>query len=89
MITLEKLKIYEKYMDIDFFARSGTQEEKALLSDSEWMQIEHIIDSLFLIKNKSVSEDFEAKIYAEIDEKIEPETFDKLEKMVKENIFNK
>jgi len=89
MITLEKLEIYKKYMDIDFFARDGTREEKALLSDSEWTQIDHIIDSLFLVNNKLVSDDFKAKIYAEIDEKIEPEALERLEKMVKEGIFHK
>jgi len=61
---------------------------KALLSDSEWMQIDHIIDNLFSINNKLVSEDFKAKIYAEIDKKIEPEALDRLEKMVKEGIFH-
>lgn len=70
-------------MDIDVFTRSGTREEKALLFDREWMQIDHIINSLFLINNKLVSEELKAKIHAEIDEKIEPKALERLEKMVK------
>lgn len=76
-------------MDIDVFTRSGTREEKALLFDREWMQIDHIINSLFLINNKLVSEELKAKIHAEIDEKIEPKALERLEKMVKEGIFHK
>jgi len=48
-----------------------------------------IIDNLFSINNKLVSEDFKAKIHAEIDGKIEPEALERLEKMVKEGIFHK
>jgi len=75
-------------MDIDVFTRSGTRQEKALLSDSEWMQVDHIINSLFLINNKLVSEELKVEIRAEIDGQIEPEALGKLEKMVKEGIFH-
>jgi hypothetical protein len=63
MITHGKVAIYKKYNgDIDAWARVGTKEEKILMQDNDWVQIEDAVQAILLIKNGHASDIFSASI---------------------------
>ncbi len=59
MITINKLKIYQRYNgDVDGWARVGSKEEKSIMSDEDWFLIEGFIQDLNLIKKGLASDTF-------------------------------
>ena len=49
MITKKILKIYKKYNgDIDSWARFGSLEEKEIMSDDNWYQIDSLIQEVVI-----------------------------------------
>ncbi|WNJ16734.1 hypothetical protein [Pontibacter sp. G13] len=58
MITLEKLRIYQKYEgDSDGFARTGFPEEQ-LLMKGFWGHIHCLVEDLYLVENSMASAAF-------------------------------
>ena len=54
MITREKLNIYKRYGgDIDGLARVGSELEKHVISDSDWHDIEKLLQD-FAFKKKGI-----------------------------------
>ncbi len=58
MITAEKVKVYIKYRDIDFFARIGTNSEKKVLTTNDWEVIETLIQNSHLVEKRLASASF-------------------------------
>jgi hypothetical protein len=62
MITPEKLRIYQRYRgDIDGWARIGTPEEKAAMTDEDWYVIGELQQRLALVKRGVASENYVRK----------------------------
>ena len=57
MITLDQLKIFRRYRDIDSFGRRGNEQERTLLSDDEWYLIETMLQDATVLMNNLGSED--------------------------------
>ena len=54
MITPEKLRIYKRYGgDIDGIARVGSAKEKQVISDSDWQDIDMVLQD-FAFKKKGI-----------------------------------
>lgn len=52
MVTLEKLKIFKRYSDIDSFGRKASKIEKQIMSDEEWWLIETLLqDATVLVRD--------------------------------------
>ncbi|MFL5741036.1 MAG: hypothetical protein ACJ75B_12515 [Flavisolibacter sp.] len=63
MITIEKLKIFEKYRrQVDEFARFGKSKEKSLMTDQDWDEIESLIQDVYLVKKGMAALEFENKL---------------------------
>ena len=62
MFSADQIAVYLKYRgDIDGFARAGSQEEKALLSDSDWFHLSSLIDNFSMAGAGLASSEFAAK----------------------------
>jgi hypothetical protein len=62
MITDEKLTIYQKFRgDIDGWARAGTPQEKALMTDEDWADIDGILLRLAIVKSGRAADAYEAE----------------------------
>jgi hypothetical protein len=61
-ITVEQLRIYEKYRgDDDGLSRAGTAKEKAAFVRDDWARITAMIQSIALAMSDLASSDFKAK----------------------------
>lgn len=59
MITLEKLKIYNRYNgDLDMWTRTGKSNEKKLMGSSDWYLIDSLIQDIGIAKKGLVAEQF-------------------------------
>jgi hypothetical protein len=59
MITIDKIKVYNRFNgDVDGWARIGTKEEKSVINDVDWFQIEEFIQEIQLIKKRLASNIF-------------------------------
>ena len=56
MITLEKMKLYASYRDIDSFGRSARKADRELMSDEDWWLIDALIGDAAVIVRKLGSE---------------------------------
>jgi hypothetical protein len=66
MITVEKLKVYEKYRgDDDRFTRAS-KKELAILSEDEFYTIRRLISDLKLIGNGVAAASYEAQVFVQI-----------------------
>ncbi len=66
MITLEKLKVFEKYKgDDDRFTRAS-KNDLAILSEDEFYSIQRLISDLKLIVNGIAAVNFEAQVLEQI-----------------------
>jgi len=68
MITKQKIEIYLKYQDANYFARSGSTEDKKIMSDNDWGLIDNLIQDIHLLKNNLVSINMKKRIEREIQE---------------------
>jgi hypothetical protein len=56
-ITHKKLNVYGSHAgSMDVFSRSGTKEEKAVLTDGDWILIENYIHDIWLARHGQLSE---------------------------------
>lgn len=62
MININKVKIFNKYHDIDDWARSGSKSDKLNITDNEWGLIENLVEETFLVINKLTSKTFEENL---------------------------
>lgn len=67
MITKEKIEIYSIYRgDIDGWARAGTNEQKAIMNDQDWLVIGNLVQDLRLVNNgfasKSYTDDIKERL---------------------------
>lgn len=66
-ITQEKIAVYRKYVgDIDGWARMASVEEKRVMSDDAWHQIDGLIQDYALVKGGLASARFAAKLQERI-----------------------
>ncbi len=60
MITMEKVRIYEKYDgDVDTWARASKLTEQSI-TDQDWQCIGEIVQSLFISESGQANAEFEA-----------------------------
>jgi len=77
MITLEKLRIFEKYDgDADGFARTGKKSEKEIFKNQDWLLIDSMIQDLELIKNGLCSKNFESMTFEKLKNKFDSESIE-------------
>ena len=63
MITQKKLEIYKRYDgDIDGWVRVGDKEEKKIMSDNDWFEIQDLIQKITILKRGLASEEFAKRI---------------------------
>lgn len=83
MITIEKLKIFDKYKgDIDAFARVGSETEKKVITDNEWQIIASSKQDIELINKGLSSSDFNSKTISQIKSNTDKNAFDTLSKQI-------
>lgn len=67
MITKEKIMIFRKYSgDTDAFARSGSNYEKKIVSDSDWSVMDNLFQDIEIIHNGVASERFKNNTYCRL-----------------------
>jgi hypothetical protein len=67
MITIAKLKIYDKYHgDGDMWSRLVTDEEKTILKYPDWRLIEDLVQGVILIKTNTVSKEYKDETQLEL-----------------------
>ncbi len=83
MITLEKLKVYDKYAgDIDHLQRMNNDYDKKLMIDDDWFLISEFIQDIGLIKRKLTSKEYEKNVSEKITKYVENEiTISKLKNL--------
>lgn len=89
MITKIKLNIYVKYHgDIDAFSRIGTDIEKQILNDKDWIFIDDLIQDIRLSKNHILSKERESELHKKIERNLEDKDTLKILYDIVENISN-
>lgn len=77
MITIEKIKIFDRYVgDIDSFARSGRDHEKKLLNNNEWFLIDNFYQDIELISKKLADQGYTEQTIVKIKDNCDRESFD-------------
>ncbi|WP_423997120.1 hypothetical protein [Maribacter sp. IgM3_T14_3] len=77
MLTIEKIKIYNKFGgDIDHLARVGKSTEKELISDNDWSQIDEFEQDVKLISDRLVSKEYRENALIKMNENCDLETKD-------------
>ena len=67
MININKIGIYNKYQgDIDAWARLGNSDEKLEINDSDWSEIDDLLQDIQLSKSGNISIDYQKKILDKI-----------------------
>lgn len=74
MITQEKLAIFLKYgRDIDAWARSGTAQDKKIMSDADWYEMYSLLPDILLLKTGKASEEYANRIKQSLPERVSDE----------------
>ncbi|KYG74885.1 hypothetical protein EV198_0607 [Roseivirga ehrenbergii] len=77
MLTIEKIKIYNKYGgDIDGFSRGGKTSEQNLFGDNNWSLIDEFEQDVKLISDRLVSKEYREKSLIKLNENCDLETKD-------------
>jgi len=77
MLTIEKIKIYNKFGgDIDGFSRGGKTSEHNLFSDNDWSLIDEFEQDVKLISDRLVSKEYREKALIKLNENCDLETKD-------------
>ncbi|WP_367752669.1 hypothetical protein [Flavobacterium sp. WC2430] len=84
MITLEKLKIYDKYAgDEDYLARLGSQKELELFKqNSDWFEINNFKQDMHLISQNLTSEKYIESVIGRMKILCDNQTFDIITKSI-------
>lgn len=86
MITIEKIKIWEKFEgDIDGFSIVGSTEDKETISDSEWYEIDKFVQRLHSEYKALSSVDFNIETKRLMKLAVERDAIEYLQKIVSEN----
>ena len=68
LINIEKLEVFQKYTgDIDGWARMASVAEKAVISNSDWYEIDSFIQDYSLVKKGLASQRYADKLDARIE----------------------
>lgn len=63
MITLEKLKVFEKYGgDPDGLTRVGSEREKNILDEDDWHKIDVLTWKIYLVNADLASKEFKQRV---------------------------
>ena len=82
MITIEKIEIYKRFSgDIDGFSRIGSQKDKEKINENDWSILDEFIQDLELIKKGLASEEFKEKTNEKINELVNNDAIDLLNKL--------
>ncbi len=74
MITLDKLRIYEKFGgDYDGFARASRSGQLGSMSNQDWQLIDELLRCLWMVQSGLASDAFEAQTRAKALEAAEDE----------------
>lgn len=74
MITEDKIKIHVRYDgQIDRWVRSGSKNEKSLMTDDDWYVIDSLVQDLFLVKKGVVSNEFKQTLEDKLKENCDSE----------------
>ena len=74
MITIDKLKIYKKYLgNIDSWALSGKEKEFSLMNDDDWGLIYDLLQSLEIVENGVASDMFRTQTLSRLKESCDTE----------------
>jgi hypothetical protein len=77
MITIEKIKIYNKFGgDIDGFSRGGKTSEENLFDDNDWSLIDEFEQDIKLISDRLVSKEYREIALIKLNENCDLETKD-------------
>lgn len=77
MLTIEKIKIYNKFGgDIDGLSRGGKISEQNLFSDNDWSLIDEFEQDVKLISDRLVSKEYREKSLIKLNENCDLETKD-------------
>ncbi|CCE23010.1 hypothetical protein [Methylotuvimicrobium alcaliphilum] len=64
MITLEMVELYKKYGgDIDGWARTAVSNEKSVMSDADWYEIDAFVHEYGLVKSGLASARYAEKLH--------------------------
>ena len=75
MLTIEKIKIYNKFGgDIDGFSRGGKTSEENLFDDNDWSLIDEFEQDIKIISDRLVSEEYREKALKKLREKCDKKT---------------
>jgi len=85
MITQNQIHLYKKnHGDVDFFARSASAKEKAIISDNQWSEIDQLLQDLLIASRGLASDDFKRTLQRRLDLLCDsPETVEILKAMSK------
>ena len=75
MLTLEKLKIYDRYEgDIDGWTRTRKNNDKSAMTDDDWFLIDELRQGLSLVSSGRVSAEFAASVESKLFSSTDSET---------------
>ncbi|MBO9202146.1 MULTISPECIES: hypothetical protein [Niastella] len=74
MITLDKVKIYQRFNgDVDRWARGGTKEERSIMNDSDWFLIDSFIQDGNLVRKGLAADSFMDSVNERLNENCDSE----------------
>lgn len=87
MITLEKLKVFEKYGgDPDGLIRVGSEREKDILDEDGWHKIDVLTWEIYLVNAGLASKEFEQRVKNKMNELVKsPEAKEKILQFLRKN----
>ena len=69
MLTKDKINVYKRYRgDIDRWGRTGSEEELRIMSDSDWLLIDSLLQDIYLINNNLSSDSYTYNVEAKLNE---------------------
>lgn len=84
MITEIQIKLFNKYGDIDCWARNSSTKEKLIMTDNDWYQIDSFLQDLILVEKGLTSIEFNNSLNNKLRENCDSDfTIDKLKEIVK------
>jgi hypothetical protein len=79
MITLHKIKIFDRYGgNIDGLLRVGRDQEKMLFDNNDWSMLASFYQDIVLIKSGLVAQAYFDKVVSDMKTHCDKESFDKL-----------
>lgn len=74
MITIDKLKVYQKYGgDIDMWSRGASNRDRSIMDDRDWSNIDKAIQLLTIIQNGHASPELQLRTQEFLSEIVDTE----------------